>query len=75
MSWREHRMDELMQIRTSDPMKLICMYRYLKGLGECNQLPYGVSFTSMIRAILDDEANQQSSQFLPVGKVEPAHSA
>jgi hypothetical protein len=55
-SWREQRFSELLALRASDPVTLISMYCQLAGLGASNQLPAGVSFMSMIDALLDAEA-------------------
>ena len=52
-------MAELRDLRASDPVKLLAMYRHLAGLGVDNQLPRGVSFMSMIDALLDDEGKRR----------------
>jgi hypothetical protein len=60
-SWRETLIAELRALRANDPVKLLSMYRHLKGLGVENQLPPHVSFTGMIDAIVEDEPRRQQS--------------
>jgi hypothetical protein len=65
MSWRDKREAELRQLRQSDPVRLLAMYRNLAGLSVDTQLPHGVSITGMITALLDAEERQR--------QVDPLH--
>ena len=53
---REDRAHELRQLRQERPERLIALYRLTAGLPVVNQLPAGVSFASMIDAIIEHEA-------------------
>ena len=52
---RENRTHELRQLRNSDPQRIIALYRAATGNDELEQLPTGVSFASMIDAIVERE--------------------
>jgi hypothetical protein len=54
-------------LRSSDPVRLITMYRDIAGLTVDNQLPYRTSFTGMIEAILASE--EQSRQHMADGEL------
>jgi hypothetical protein len=60
-SWREQRFGELLALRSNDPALLVSMYCQLVGLCTSSQLPPGVSFMTMIDALLDAEALQRQS--------------
>ena len=60
--WRQIRRAELVELRSADPVKLLALYRGLKGLGVDSRLPPGVSFTSMIDALLDEEARRRERE-------------
>jgi hypothetical protein len=63
--WRELRLCELHALKSTDPAKLISMYRGVASLSVDNRLPRGVSFTGMINAILDHEAAKWRADILP----------
>jgi hypothetical protein len=52
---REDRAQELRQLRKRSPYRLIALCRGLVGTSETDPLPAGVSFASMIDAILQQE--------------------
>lgn len=45
-------------MRATDPAQIIAIYQGIVGLQPDRQLPYGVSFTAMIEAILDYEERE-----------------
>ena len=51
---RERRKAELRELRTTDPVKLIALYRNANVV-ELRELPAGTSFAAMIEAILNHE--------------------
>jgi hypothetical protein len=61
VSWREQRFGELLALRANDPALLVSLYCQLVGLYTSSQLPPGVSFMTMIDALLDAEALQRQS--------------
>jgi len=52
---REDRSEELRRIGKESPQRLIALYRDATGKDELGQLPAGLSFASMIEAILAHE--------------------
>ena len=52
---REDRAHELRALRNSDPQRLIALYRAATGKDEFGQLPAGLSFASMVDAVLQHE--------------------
>jgi hypothetical protein len=64
-SWRELRFSELLALRANDPGLLLVLYCQLVGLNPGSQLPAGVSFMTMIDALLDAEALQRQADAAP----------
>ena len=52
---------QLWDVRASDPLKLIALYRGMVGLSELDQLPASVTFAQMIEAILDRQETRHFS--------------
>jgi hypothetical protein len=52
---REERTQYLNQIRQTDPVQLIAIYRTATNTPLMDQLPRGLGFTGMIQAILENE--------------------
>ncbi len=62
----ERRRTELTNLRNSNPAQIIALYRGAYSLPVDGQLPYGISFTSMIEAILaNEQAAADGSQAAP----------
>lgn len=53
---RKLRQDELFELRASDPLRVIELYRRVVGLNRFNMLPGGMDYSSLIESILDFEA-------------------
>jgi len=54
----DSRRADLYAMKATDPIKLLALYRHIKGLGVDSQLPPHVSFNTMIDAILQHEQRQ-----------------
>jgi hypothetical protein len=48
----ERRLSELQELRTTDPAQIVAIYKDVAGIPLDGQLPYGISFASMIDAIV-----------------------
>jgi hypothetical protein len=53
---RKQRSDELLNLRTSDPLRIIDLYRRVVGLNRFSMLPGGMDYSSLIESIVDFEA-------------------
>lgn len=62
---REDRAHELRDLSHSDPLRLIALYRAATGKDEFGQLPAGLSFASMIDAVIEHELKAESVQREP----------
>jgi len=51
---------ELWEIRHRDPIALLLAYRRVAGLNSTESLPSGVTFATVIQAIVDSEAEKRS---------------
>ena len=51
-----HRRAQLCELRTTDPLRVIEMYRRVVGLNRFCMLPGGMDYASLIESILDHEA-------------------
>ena len=52
---RELRRAQLRELRQTDPARLIALYRRANSLDDLTSLPPGVTFASMIEAVIDYE--------------------
>jgi hypothetical protein len=50
------RRNQLLNLRASDPLQVVALYRRAVGLNRVSMLPGGMDFTSLIESILDHEA-------------------
>jgi hypothetical protein len=64
-SCREQRFGELLALRAHDPAMLISLYCRHVGLGTSSQLPAGISFMTIIDALLDAESLQRQADAAP----------
>jgi hypothetical protein len=55
---RKLRRDALLQLRASDPLRIVDLYRRAVGLNRYSMLPGGMDYGSLIESILDFEAAQ-----------------
>jgi hypothetical protein len=53
---RKRRFDELLKLRTSDPLRIIDLYRRVVGLNRFSMLPGGMDYRSLIESIVEFEA-------------------
>jgi hypothetical protein len=53
---RSQRRDQLLYLRTNDPLRVVALYRRAIGLNRISMLPGGMDFSSLIESILDHEA-------------------
>jgi len=59
---RERRLVELQALRRSDPVALLALYRQSADLDQLARQPGGVTFVTMIAAILDREQSGAESE-------------
>jgi len=52
---RKQRQDQLFEMRASDPLRVIELYRRTVGLNRFSMLPGGMDYSSLIESILDFE--------------------
>ena len=64
-SWREQRAAELHTLKTTEPTRVLALFRSALGLGESNQLPKDYGFGRMIENILDHEERSR--------RIDPPH--
>jgi hypothetical protein len=57
---RDRRRGELHGLRETDPAQLIAVYRRVAGLDEEQALPGGVTFVTIVEAILDHEMSSEA---------------
>jgi len=55
IEWREQRRQELLEIRSASPAKLVALYKHVHGLDEFKPLPETLTIEAVIEAILDRE--------------------
>jgi len=51
-----NRRDQLLDLRSTDPMQVIALYRRAVGLNGHSMLPGGMDLTALVDSILDHEA-------------------
>lgn len=71
MAWRDERSAYLHSLRTSDPVRLIMIFRNAHGLEELATLPSDYGYDRMIDAILDQEERLRPSTFADNGSTGP----
>ena len=52
----KQRREQLFELRASDPLQVVELYRRVVGLNRFSMLPGGMDFSSLIETILDFEA-------------------
>lgn len=62
MNWRVTRMAELWAIKSTEPSRLIGLFRHHAGLSETSQLPNGYSLERMIETIVDHEERERRDE-------------
>jgi hypothetical protein len=64
-SWRTHRTAELQDLRVTNPLQLIALFRQVMGLDDLEPLPIGSSFASVIQTIVDYESWEREGTLHP----------
>jgi hypothetical protein len=54
---RQHRKNQLLQIRRNDPLRVVAMYRRVVGLPQHSMLPGGMDLNRLVESILEFEAD------------------
>lgn len=60
MNWRDARSAELWAMKSTEPTRVIALFRSYAGLTETSPLPVGHGFEQMINAVLDHEERARS---------------
>jgi hypothetical protein len=73
-SWRTYRAAELQDLRISNPLTLIALFRQIMGLDDLEPLPIRSSFESVIQRILDYESWEREGTLHPSAspKIDPS---
>ena len=53
---QKQRQEELLSLRTSDPLRIIDLYRRVVGLNRFNMLPGAMDYRSLVESIVEFEA-------------------
>jgi hypothetical protein len=68
---RERRTDELCGLKQTNPQRIIALYHDATSTLSSGQLPSGIGFTSMIRAIIDHESATGTIQSVGTSEARP----